>query len=260
MTASATPASANPPAPPRPRLDIAGDIERVWRVLRAGGIAICPNTVGYGIWGGSPAALDLIYRTKERGPHKRHALITDHVGQRELHVLDARRQDMIECVTIDHDLPLGVIAPYRPEHPLLRQIEPELLRASTANGTIGMLLNGGTIHSEIGRLSRLELHPVFGSSANLSGTGTKYRLEEIQPEVRAIADIEIDHGLRRYHLYQRSSTIINFTDLSVVRMGSCYDLICDVLKRHFGVELPVDPGRAVNPSGHLQEFRLKAFQ
>ena len=241
------------------RLDIQGDIQRVFAVLQSGGIAICPNTVGYGIWGGSAAALERIYRTKERGPHKRNALITDEIGQREIHELDQRKQDMIECVTADHDLPLGVIAPYRRDHPLLQKVEPELLGASTANGTIGMLLNGGTIHSAIGRLSREALHPVFGSSANLSGTGTKFQLEDVQPELKAIADIELNYGLRRYHLYRRSSTIINFTDMSVVRMGSCYDLISDVLKRHFGVALPADPGRDVNASGHLQEFSLPAF-
>jgi tRNA A37 threonylcarbamoyladenosine synthetase subunit TsaC/SUA5/YrdC len=243
-----------------PRLDIEADIGRVWAVLRAGGIAICPNTVGYGIWGGSPEALERIYRTKERGPHKRNAFITDETGQREIHDLDRRKQDMIECVTVDHDLPMGVIAPFRPEHPLIKKIEPALLRASTANGTIGMLLNGGAMHTAIGRLSREALHPVFGSSANLSGTGTKFLLEDVQPELRAIADIELNYGLRRYHRYQRSSTIINFTDMSVLRMGSCYDLICDVLKRHFGVDLPADPGREKNPSGHLQEFALPSFE
>jgi tRNA A37 threonylcarbamoyladenosine synthetase subunit TsaC/SUA5/YrdC len=246
--------------PTGPRLDIHGTIERVFAVLKAGGIAICPNTVGYGIWGGSPAALETIYRTKERGPHKRNAFITDEIGQREIHDLDQRRQDMIDCVTLDHDLPMGVIAPFRADHPLIRAIDPELRQASTTNGTIGMLLNGGVIHSEIGRLSREALHPVFGSSANLSGTGTKFRLQDVQPELRAIADLEVDWGLRRYHPYRRSSTIINFTDLTVVRMGSCYELICDVLKRHFGVDLPVDPGRDVNPSGHLQEFALSAFR
>ncbi len=243
-----------------PRLDTEGDIRRVWAVLEAGGIAICPNTVGYGIWGGSQQALERIYRTKQRGSHKRNAFITDEIGQREIHLLDRCKQDMIECVTVDHDLPMGIIAPYRPDHPLLQKIDPGLLRASTASGTIGMLLNGGPLHTAIGRLSREALHPVFGSSANVSGTGTKFRLEDVQPELRAVADIELNYGLRRYHHYQRSSTIINFTDMSVIRMGSCYELICDVLKRHFEVDLPVDPGREVNPSGHLQEFSLPAFE
>jgi hypothetical protein len=200
-----------------------------------------------------------VFETKQRGKHKRHALISDKIGQREIQVLDSRKRDMIECITQDHDLPMGVVAPFNPDHPLLAKIDPDLMRASTASGTIGMLLNGGPLHTAIGRLSREALHPVFGSSANISGSGTKFRLEDIQAEIRAIADLEVDWGLRRYHTYGRSSTIINFGDMSVIRIGSCYELIKDVLKRQFDVDLPDDPGRANNPSGHLQEFALPAF-
>ena len=165
---------------------------------------------------------------------------------------------MIECITHDYDLPLGVIAPYRPGHPLLAKIDAGLMNAATAHGTIGMLMNGGTIHTAIGRLGREALHPVFVSSANLSGSGTKFRVCYIQAEIRGIADIVIDYGLRRFHTYGRSSTIIDFTSPipKVVRIGSCYELIADVMKRHFAVDLPADPGRATLPSGHLDEFAL----
>ena len=41
--------------------------------------------------------------------------------------------------------------------------------------------------------------------------------------------------------------------MEVVRIGSCYEVIADVLARHFGVELPPDPGLEALPSGHLRE-------
>ena len=44
--------------------------------------------------------------------------------------------------------------------------------------------------------------------------------------------------------------------MEVLRFGACYELIADILKRHFDWELPPDPGRDANPSGHLQEFAL----
>lgn len=248
--------TAHPTALPT-RLDIDGDARRVFDVLRNGGIAICPNTVGYGIWGGSWQAMQRIFDTKKRGSHKRNAMVCDSQTQREIHILDRRKQDMVDCLTLDYDLPIGVVAPFRPEHPLLKKVNPEMLKASTAKGTLGMLLNAGPIHSEVGRLVREEVHPVFGSSCNLSGTGPKFRVEEIQPELISIADIVLDYGLRRYHTYQRSSTGIDFTTMQVIRIGSCYELIADVLKRHFGVDLPADPGRDALPSGHLQEFALK---
>ena len=67
---------------------------------------------------------------------------------------------------------------------------------------------------------------------------------------------ETDRIVRKYHTYQRSATILRFPTLEVVRIGTCYELISDVLKRQFGIELPADPGRDVLPSGHLREFEL----
>jgi hypothetical protein len=38
----------------------------------------------------------------------------------------------------------------------------------------------------------------------------------------------------------------------IVRIGSCYDLIKDVLWRRFQIEIPEDPGLEKNPFGHLK--------
>jgi electron transfer flavoprotein alpha subunit len=105
-----------------------------------------------------------------------------------------------------------------------------------------MLLNAGPLFEEVCRLCREAVLPVFGSSANLSGTGPRFRVEDIQPEIRAIADITVDYGLRKHHVYRRSATILRFGngDPECVRIGSCYELIADVLRRHFKVELPPD--------------------
>jgi len=79
---------------------------------------------------------------------------------------------------------------------------------------------------------------VIGSSANLSLQGTKFRADDIEQEVRDAADIVIDYGLMRWSRYGKSSTMINVHDWSVVRYGSCFDLIDAALRRHFGIELP----------------------
>ncbi|MGK7870365.1 hypothetical protein [Falsiroseomonas sp. E2-1-a20] len=69
----------------------------------------------------------------------------------------------------------------------------------------------------------------------------------------AVADEVVDCGLQKFHRYRRSSTIIDFRTMEVVRIGSCYEVIAEVLQRHFGVELPPDPGLEALPSGHLRE-------
>jgi tRNA A37 threonylcarbamoyladenosine synthetase subunit TsaC/SUA5/YrdC len=238
-------------------LDIAGDARRIFDTLAAGGIAIIPNDAGYALMGGSAEAVQKIFVAKQRGKHKRNAMLLQ--TQRELHVLDSRSQEMIEAITQDFDLTLGAVAPYRADHPLMTKLDGQLLKGSTANGTVAMLLNAGPLFEEVCRLCREAVLPVFGSSANLSGTGPRFRVEDIQPEIRAIADVTIDYGLRKHHIYQRSATILRFGngDPECVRIGSCYELIADVLLRHFKVELPPDPGQHANPSGHLQEFAFK---
>jgi len=51
------------------------------------------------------------------------------------------------------------------------------------------------------------------------------------------------------------ATILDFSDekeIGVVRIGACYDVISDRLKRFWGIELPTDPGRASVPHGNLK--------
>lgn len=244
-------------APSNGRLDIAGDARRTIDIIKKGGIALVPNDTGYAMCGSSMDPLRKIYDTKKRGSHKRNAMAGDLETQRDLHTMPRRTRDMIEAIVVDHDLPIGVISTYRADHPLLRALGDDAIKSSTANDTIGMLLNAGVFHRELTRLSREEVVPLFGSSANLSGTGTRFRVEDVQPEVREIADITIDYGLRRYHGYRRAGTLINFSTMQVVRIGACYELIAGVLKRWFDVELPADPGLDALPSGHLNEFALK---
>lgn len=239
-----------------PTLDIAGDARRVMDVVKRGGIALVPQHTGYAMAGGSMEPLQKIFDTKRRGGHKRNAMAADLQTQREMMTLGRREQEMVEAIVLDYDLPLGVVGPFRPDHPLLAKLGETALRVSSAGGTIGNLLNAGPLHKEMTRISREEVVPLFGSSANLSGTGSKFTLEEVQPELRQIADITLDHGLCRYHMYGRSGTLINFSTMEVIRFGACYDLIADVLRRWFRVELPKDPGMAALPSGHVNEFAL----
>jgi tRNA A37 threonylcarbamoyladenosine synthetase subunit TsaC/SUA5/YrdC len=220
------------------RPDIPGDARRAFDTLKGGGIAILPMDVGYSLIGGGEAALKRIFKTKRRAAAKLNAMVADNEIHCEVHVLDRRGRDIVAAITQDHGLPLGAIAPAQLDHPLIRAVSPDTLARSHRGGTIAMLLNAGALHAEICRLSREETHPLFGSSANLSLSGTKFRVEDIEPEIRAIADVTIDHGLRKYHLYKSSSTLLDIETLDVVRHGACFELIADVLRRWFDVELP----------------------
>lgn len=236
--------------------DIKADARRVIDIVKNGGIGLVPNDTGYAFVGSTLEPLRKIFETKMRGSHKRNAMAGSLDMQREMHTLDKRAQQMVDALVLDHDLPVAVVGPYRQDHPMIQKLGPELLKASSAAGMIGVLLNGGTFHAELCRISHEETVPLLGSSANYTGTGSPFRIEDIPDELRKIADIEVNHGLRRGHVYQRAGTVINFSTMEVIRIGACYELISDVLRRYFDVELPADPGVQALPSGHLNEFGL----
>ena len=216
--------------------DFEGDAERAMAVLRRGGIAILPMDVGYSLIGGSKAALARIFEAKGRAAGKLNAMVGDHAIHEAIHLVDQRAQDVVQALTVDAGLPLGVIAPCDLSHPLLRVID---LDGSNKDGTIALLMNAGSFHGAISRLSLATGHPLFGSSANRSLQGTKFRVEDMEPEITAIADIIIDYGLRKYHPYGASSTLLDVTDMTVVRKGACFELITDTLRRRVDIALTI---------------------
>ena len=217
------------------RFDIAGDAARAFAVLRQGGIAILPMDVGYSLIGGSEAALGKIFETKGRSAAKLNAMVGNEAIHQAIHRIDQQARDVVQAITVDADLPLGVIAPCDPSHPLLQALS---LDGSSKDGTIALLMNAGPFHEAISSLSLAAGHPLFGSSANRSLQGTKFRVEDMEPEITAIADIIIDHGLRKYHPYKASSTLLDVMTMEVVRHGACFELIADILQRRFDITLP----------------------
>lgn len=81
---------------------------------------------------------------------------------------------------------------------------------------------------------------MVGSSANASGSGQKFRVEDIEDEVKEAADLIVDYGLQRYHVYGRPSLIMDYGKMEIVRKGSCYELFRERMWKFWGVDLPAD--------------------
>lgn len=238
------------------RYDIPGDARRIYDTVAAGGAVIMPSDIGYGAIATSSEALLRLFRAKRRAPHKRHAMAGNYDLHREIHKLGRREQDMVDAVVLDARLPLAVVGPYDATHPVVAAVEPETLAASTVDDTLAMLVNGGALQDSVVRIAHANGTPLLGSSANLTGTGTKFRVRDIEQPIVDAVDLVVDYGLRKYHLYRRSSTMIDFSTMKVVRIGACYELISDIFADRFGTALPVDPGWDALPSGHLREQLL----
>ena len=224
-----------------PVIDIEADARRAFDAMVAGGIAILPQSVGYSLIAAHPAPLKRIFDTKRRAPSKLNAMLGNAAIAAELYTLSTRAAEVLDAITVCYDLPLGAIAPFRRQHAMFRLLDDDTMSRSTKDGTLLMLLNAGPFHAAITRLAHREKVALFGSSANVSMTGTKFSSDDIEPEIRAIADVSIDYGLMKYHPYRASSTLLDLETLAVVRYGSCYEDIRDIVRRYFDHDLGPRP-------------------
>lgn len=237
-------------------VDIATDARRVFEVLKTGGLAIIPSDVGYGLVATDTVALERAFITKQRKPHKRHAMIGNWGLHKEIHNLSGKQADMVDFLVKVKNLPLGIVAPYNPEHPLIQKLGLETLARSSIDSTLAILVNAGEFQDELTRLTSQAGLPLMGSSANLTGQGTKTIVEDIEPEILAAADIIIDYGKCKFSYPRASSTMIDFRKPALLRFGACYDVVRDVLKRFYEVDFPDDPGKNALFSGHFQDLRI----
>lgn len=222
-------------------LNIEEDAKAAFEVLEQGGTCILPMDVGYAFLGGTDDSIMHIFKTKKRANSKYNAVIGNMGHHKAMHKVSSRGAEIVQAITDDYDLPLGVIAPCNLENPLIRAINPDLYHRSTVNDTLAMLTNAGKFHAAITGLIYQAGKLVFGSSANVSTTGTRFKVEDIQDEVKDAADLIIDYGPVKYSHQGMSSTLLNVETLEVVRFGCCYENISAILHRHFDITLPPRP-------------------
>lgn len=228
---------------PVPNDALRADVARMMDVLAAGGVALVPLDVAYGIVAMREAGIRRIFTAKQRSYEKPSGMFSNAALSREIHIMDPARHDMVAELIAEERLPFSVVAPFRADHPIFRSVDPFVLQSSSKVGTIDMLLNAGQFHDEIARQVMERGTPVFGSSANTSLTGSKYRLADIDAPVRAAADISFDYGLSKYANPEgRSSTIVDFRDFTVVRKGVCFEQLARAFMTRFKVEIRLVPG------------------
>lgn len=236
-----------------PAIDIKADAQKVFSVLTSGGLAIIGSDVGYAIIATEPSALERAFVTKQRKPHKRHAMVGSYALHQRLHILPERETGMVKLLCEDIGIPLGVIAPLKMDDPIIQKLGKETLERSSVDGTLAMLVNGGKLQEEISKLATAANLPLMGSSANMTGKGTKPLCEDIEPQIIEAADIIIDYGRRKYSIPRTSTTMINFKNMELIRFGAAYDVVKYSMKRFYGIEYPEDPGKDTLFSGHRME-------
>jgi tRNA A37 threonylcarbamoyladenosine synthetase subunit TsaC/SUA5/YrdC len=221
-----------------------GDIARLFDALAAGGIGLVPLDVAYAVIATTPGGIRRIFDVKRRSYEKPSGMFGNWRMSRDIHVMDDRRHDMVREIVEQEKLPFSVVAPFRIDHPAFAAVDPFVLQNSSKGGTLDMLLNAGQFHDAIAEGALARGVAVFGSSANVSLTGSKYRYADVDQVVRDAAAIHFDYGQSKYaHEDGLSSTIIDFTDFSVIRVGHCFERLKNAFATRFGVTLKHEHSR-----------------
>lgn len=216
------------------------DIDRLFDVLAAGGFAIVPLDVAYAVVATLPGGIKRIFEIKRRSYEKPSGMFGNWRLSREIHVMDDDRHNMVREMIEQEKLPFSVVAPFRTEHPLFAKVDSFVMANSSKAGTLDMLLNAGQFHEAIAEGSVARGTAVFGSSANVSLTGSKYRFQDVDAPIREAAEVHFDYGQSKYaHKDGLSSTIIDFRDFKVLRVGHCFDRLSGAFAKRFGVSLKV---------------------
>jgi tRNA A37 threonylcarbamoyladenosine synthetase subunit TsaC/SUA5/YrdC len=223
---------------PLPARELEADIGRLLDTIASGGVAIVSLDVAYAIVAARESGIRCIFAAKRRSYEKPSGMFGSFAMSREIHVMDERRHGIVETMVREVKLPFSVVAPFRADHPIFAKVDPFVMQSSTKADTLDMLINAGQAHDAIAQQSWARGFPVFGSSANTSLAGSKYRYAEIEEEVRAAANFHLDYGRSLYANPQgRSSTIIDFRDFTVVRVGVRFDQLAQEFADRFGIVL-----------------------
>jgi tRNA A37 threonylcarbamoyladenosine synthetase subunit TsaC/SUA5/YrdC len=214
------------------------DAEDVFDVIVNGGIAIIPLDVAYAIVGHREVAIKKIFAVKNRSFEKPSGMLACMDHSLQLHDLGEKEREIQRALNDEYDLPFSVVASFDPTHASLAGVDPYVIKTSSKAGTLDTLLNAGALHNTLTQLCFERGKPVFGSSANISLSGSKFSVAEVEPELKEVADIIIDHGTSKYANPQGvSSSIIDFRDFTVVRYGCCFHQLESIFRDRFSIEL-----------------------
>jgi tRNA A37 threonylcarbamoyladenosine synthetase subunit TsaC/SUA5/YrdC len=192
-------------------------LSRVYEVLDQGGVALVPTSAGYGLVGVRAGAVERIYALKGRPAEKPCVVVVD------WSIFD----DIVEPPPPDVRAwmigtvawtPLAVVAPMASRSRLLAAAHPALLRQCSTGGTVAAYHNGGAVLSGLAARAFQQERLLVGSSANRSGTGNQYTLDEVPAEIRRAVDVIVDQG-RIPTRTRQAATILELPSGRFLRIG-----------------------------------------
>ena len=216
-------------------IDIA---KSVFDTVSNSGTAIFRTDVGYAIVGQTSEAIQRIFEYKQRSFNKPCGCFGSLEMFKELIKFTAEQLEFVEAITLDANFPLSIVGRYDSDHPIMKNADPFVLKNASKSGTIDLLMNAGPIHDEIARLALESGMGVFGSSANMSLSGSKYDFKDVEIELRNKVDLALDGGKTKFsHPDGLGSTIIDLDTFEPFRIGIRFQEIRKIAKDKLNIDI-----------------------
>lgn len=199
--------------------------ERVLDVIQDGGLAVVPFDVSYAFLAGALEPLERIYKLKLRPSSKACPMLVS--WEQFLDIVHAS-PDGVRRVqkVVDAGLPVGVLAKPDWDSEAARPVPKNCRRLLEQDGKIALFMNMGGMSADILRAADDRGLRVFGSSANLSGTGNSFSLDEVPTSILDSTDLRCDAGRCKHANAERlASTIVELGTGEIVRTGILHDEI-----------------------------------
>jgi len=205
-------------------------VREVLEVVRGGGLAVVPFDVSYAFLAATRGALERIYALKLRPGSKPCPLLASWE-----HFLDASSAEHGRIRVAERvasaGLPVGILTPLEWESAVVRSIPEDCRDLLIKDDKMALLINMGGISDLWIAAADAAGVRLFGSSANISGTGNSFRLEEVPSAMLDSVDITCEAGMCRYANPERSaSSIIDVETGALVRAGILHEEIGRLLR------------------------------
>lgn len=229
--------------------NVSRDAQEAYQTLKSGGVIIAPIDVGYVLLAATQAGVQRVFAAKGRQENHNIGIIGTYQQHREIHLLSESKFEMTRVLTEDMGMIIGIIAKFDSKnlHPRLAALDKGVLSQITRGDTVSIAVPEGSFMQELGRL--VDADPqgmlMFGTSANLTGQGQRFRIEDVEPTLLACLDLVIDYGLQKWHIYGCGGVNLDVENMWVLRKGAGYEVCRDRILRWFprlleGVDSNID--------------------
>jgi tRNA A37 threonylcarbamoyladenosine synthetase subunit TsaC/SUA5/YrdC len=198
---------------------------RVVDIISSGGLALVPFDVAYAFLAGSRGALEKIYQLKLRPADKACPILVS--GEQFRQMVDAKPEEIARVdKVIQADLPVGILTRAQWENELARSIPEDCLEFLVSDERVGLFTNMGGMSEDLLSVATERGVRLFGSSANLSGMGNSFSLEDVPGQIVEAMDIVCETGACRYSNPDRlPSSIVDITTGRLIRRGILHEEI-----------------------------------